>query len=291
MSILVVAKKEFKDSIRSKLLLGLIVAFVAYIGFDIYSFFGLGQENLSGDQTAINEARNIINNMSRSTALLLPIIGTLVGYKAIGGERESGRLNLLLSLPHTRKDIVFGKLLGRSAVLAVAVLVSFIWGGIILIAVTGIFPISRYAIFTIVTILIGVVFVSIAIAFSTAVRSQTRATQGAVGLVALFIFGWGTIVFIITYISEQVGLTEPPSGAPPWWEPPWLQFLPNINPKNAYLDAVTAAMQGFPHLSGVETEVNPLPFYLQPWFGFVILVFWLTVPILIANHRFQNTDL
>jgi ABC-2 type transport system permease protein len=50
-----------------------------------------------------------------------PIVGVVVGYNAVSGGRESGSLKLLLSLPHSRADVVFGKVVGRGAALSLAV--------------------------------------------------------------------------------------------------------------------------------------------------------------------------
>jgi ABC-type transport system involved in multi-copper enzyme maturation permease subunit len=50
---------------------------------------------------------------------------------------------------------------------------------------------------TMLVVLIGIVFVAIAIAFSAAARSSTVATWGAVGLVILFAFLWDTVLFVV----------------------------------------------------------------------------------------------
>lgn len=290
MSTFVVAKKEFADGIRSRSLLALVALFALLLAVAAFLHVKTVPSDTWATMNAANRTFSVIQSLLTPTAILMPIIGTFLGYNAIAGERESGSLKLLLGLPHTRRNVVFGKLLGRSAIITVAVLAGFSVGGIVMFALIDAVMFGYYAVFTGMTILIGVVFVSTAIAFSSAVRSPTVATWGAVGLALLFVFGWESVVVIVGVIADQFGLAAPPPGTPPWRDPYWLTFLRDINPTHTFSDAVNAVGRGVTTGSFGFVILNP-PFYLEWWFRFVILGFWLTVPLGLAYFRFNRIDL
>jgi ABC-2 type transport system permease protein len=278
MSTIAVAKKDFQDGIRSRVLIGLTILFALFIAGAVYFLTNIqmaSQANTSGSFALFS--------LVMPTYLLLPIVGVLIGYKAIVGERNSGSLKFLLGLPHTRRDVVFGKLLGRSGIVTVAILVGFAVGAIGLYAFTGSLAIVDFIIFTLVTVLLGVTFVSIAIAFSSATRSSSIATAGAITLVLLFLILWQVFLILVSYAANQLSLMDPSAGVPDWY-----LLLSRLNPTNAYTNAVSSVIT-----SGAETApvIQNQPFYLQGWFGFVILAFWVVVPIGLAYLRFQRTDL
>lgn len=277
MSTIAVAKKDFNDGIRSWLLIGLTVLFALFIAGVVYYYAEIDPIT-QGTPKMIR----LLGMMFLPTYIVLPIVGTMVGYKAIVGERTSGSLKFLLGLPHTRGDVMFGKLLGRSAIVTVAVLVGFAVGGIILYAFTTAFALGNFLIFTAVTILLGATFVSIAIAFSSITRSSSVATAGAITLVLLFTFVWGIVLVLVRYAGKTLGLIGASQPLPDWYF-----FLRSFNPAVAYQNAIVALFSAIRPGTPPVTE----PFYLQNWFGFVILGFWLVVPIGLAYLQFRNADL
>jgi len=44
-------------------------------------------------------------------------------------------------------------------------------------------------------------------------------------------------------------------------------------------------------MTPAERYPGDAPFYLQEWFGVVVLLFWLAVPVAIGYYRFERTDL
>lgn len=115
---------------------------------------------------------------------------------------------------------------------------------------------------------LGIVFVAIAIAFSTATRSSTVATWGAVGLTILFAFLWdGFLLFVKTAFVADINNTPPD----------WFSLVKRLNPRNAF----DVALGG----------TGPVLFYLEPWFGIVIFGGWLVVPLGLAYLRFERMDL
>jgi hypothetical protein len=86
MSLTAVTKKEFLDSIRSYTLIGLVVLFVV---FAVFSTAIQWIPNLTGVDGNTNTLA-LLNSMRQPSVYLVPLVGIMVGYKAIAGERASG---------------------------------------------------------------------------------------------------------------------------------------------------------------------------------------------------------
>ena len=63
--------------------------------------------------------------LSNLTIYLVPLIALLLSYDAIAGEMERGTMLLLLTYPVRRRDVVIGKFVGHTAILAFATVVGF----------------------------------------------------------------------------------------------------------------------------------------------------------------------
>lgn len=260
MSTLVIAKKDFQDAIRSRtlfILAGLFTAFLAFFTYHQFLMANPSQPTRAGE-------------LYSTVASVVTVIGTLLGYKAIVGERETGSLKFLLGQPHTRRDVVVGKFLGRAAVVVVTVFVAF---AVVAAhyAVLSVSPsVTAYALLTGKIAVLGVVFVAIAIAFSAALNSATVATWGAIGLVIVFSFGWETVLELV---SDAIFSSTNPI-------PNWFYLLQQLNPKWAFLDIAPTYGTG-----------GEIPFYLESWFAVVILGAWIVVPLALAYLQFQRSDL
>jgi ABC-2 type transport system permease protein len=258
MSILLVAKKDFQDAIRSFTLVAVVGAFTAFLAFHTYY-----------EYTMAPMATTTASDLYQSTANVVAVIGTLLGYKSIVGERESGSLKYLLGMPHTRRDVVLGKFIGRAAVVVVTVVVGFAVVGAHYAVLADSPSLTAYAVLLGKLLVSGVLFVAVALAFSAANRSATVATWGAIVLVIVFTFAWDTVLNII----ESFML--PPNAA----IPNWFHLITRLNPKYFYIGANTLELGG------------SAPFYLEAWFGGVIVVGWLLIPLSLAYVLFDRRDL
>ena len=63
---------------------------------------------------------------------LVPLIALMLGYDAIVGERERGSLELLLSMPITRFELLLGKYLGTGRGAGLSTLAGFGLAGVLL---------------------------------------------------------------------------------------------------------------------------------------------------------------
>ncbi len=273
-----VAEKDFRDSIRSRLMVAVAVLFVAFTGGGIAlgSAFGIEQGAVVG---------LILQVLLSGMSIFIPLIGIGIAYQAIAGERESGSLKLLLSLPNSRLDVVVGKFLGRSAVLSVAVVIGFV-SMLLATAITFDGDVQAEVILTFMfaVLLLAIVFVSIAVSVSAFARSTFAAAIGGFGLFVVFQFAWGGLIFLLRYVAN--GFETPAFGSE---LPAWAEVLYVVNPMTGWQQATAWLLRRVSDEQSTQQAADA--FYLEPWFGFVVLAFWVALPLAVGYFRFESTDL
>lgn len=279
----VIARKEFDTSKNSRFVRYLLyfLVFVLLVGGYIFPVV------TGGDVTTDRFA----GFMTGSVGLLLPLLGLLLGYNAIVGERQSGRLTLVLSQPHTRREVVVGKLLGRGAVITIGVV-----GGLAVAGVLVIYPfglehvgtdletlasLARYVAYIVVTLLFGFLFFHLGLALSTFTSSKQLATMGAFVVYFLFVIIWDVILEAAVFGLEQAGVTD-------GGEPDWLLFVHGAEPVSLY-DRIVAGF--FENDTTGPYLGADAPWYLGEWVALVLFLVWTAVPLLAGYYRFEVTDL
>lgn len=279
-----IARKDFTDAVRSRTLWALAGLFVvlAVASAFLFAFLGSGSSGTVGQSSKHQTMVNLILFLRAPASWLVPITALLVGYKAIAGERESGSIKLLLSLPHERRDVLFGKVVGRTLVVASAIAGGFGAALVIgLVMYQGAAPL-RFLAFTAFTILFSTAFVSIAVGFSAFTASASRAAAGAVGTFTLFNFVWSVVPNTVYFLLD--GSPVPDSGQ----FPTWFLFIQRLSPNGAY----EGTNQLFLGTTMIQAKLGgPAPFYLSWWFGLVILGCWIVLPATIGYLRFREADL
>jgi len=283
-SIRAVARKDFRDALRSKTLWVLSALFVLFAGGMAY-VYTLLQEGSGGELSGLD----LVFFLQSPVALLVPLTGLLLGYKSIAGEIDSGSVKILLSLPHSRSSVVVGKLLGRTAVLTVPILIGFGVAAVLVVALYPTFSPGYYVAFVGLTVLFGLAYVSIAVAVSATTKSTTRAAVGIFGAFALFNFLWDVIGYGINYVVTS--LTEGQGYFFPGLQPPnWFLFYQRLSPNGAFSGAMTAMLPRDSNLAGLFPQ-GDVPIYLQDWFSLLILVAWVVVPLALGYQRFRAADI
>lgn len=272
-----IARKEFSDASRSLLLWAISGLFLLFAVVVIGAFAAI--QSATGDGASSIDALAFVLS---PVALFAPIIALLVGYKSIVGERESGSLRVLLSLPHTRWDVMFGKLVGRSAVMAVPVVIAFVVMALLVsVFIEPIAVVDYLAVFAL-SVLFAMAFVSIAIAVSGATRSSTVAGAAMFGLYALFAVFWDVLQLGLLYAVEGrfVPIPDPPE---------WYFLVDMLSPNGAYTTAAQGLLPNTDLYGGLFPGEPPL--YLGEWAAILVLLAWLAVPFAVGYLRFRETDL
>jgi Cu-processing system permease protein len=123
-------------------------------------------------------------SLSSLTIFLVPLIALLLSYDAIVGEAERGTLLLLLAYPVARWQVVVGKFLGHTAVLAFATILGYGAAGLVL-GWSGSADAESWAAFAGMvgsSVLLGAAFLALGYLASVAVRDRGMAAGLAIGL-------------------------------------------------------------------------------------------------------------
>ncbi|MXR52348.1 ABC transporter permease subunit [Halovenus sp. WSH3] len=278
MSLWAVTKKEFLDTRRSYTLAATTALFVLWAGF----LAGIQWvPNIYRDSELSTSTLAMMNSMQQSAVYFVPLIGLMLGYAAVVDDRASGSFKLMLALPHSRRDFVFGKLLGRVAVLCGAVAVGYGTAAVIAVVGYDAFSLRIFGLYTLLTLLYGAVYVSVGIGLSVFLRSRTAALAVMVGLYGLFLLFWN--VFLLVLQLATVGSELPEGGLPNW-----IEFVGLLNPANAFGYAARGLI---PEFAEITRYPEPDAVFLQNWLGIVVLVVWVIVPVTVGYLRFRRLDL
>lgn len=283
MSLTAVARKDFADAIRSRAFWGVSALFfllivgvsVAYATFDV----------VGGDPSALG----LIFFVASAIGTFVSLAALIVCYRSIAGERESGSMKLLLALPHTRRDVVFGKLVGRTGVLAVPIVLALLVGSGLGMALLGdVAPVAT-VLFGLVAVLFALAYAGIMVGVSATTGSTTRAAALAVGFFLFAEVLWDVVILAVVFVAEGFQLPTGPGAA----FPDWTYLLFQLSPSNAFVTSLTAVIPDAP-----TTAAGPAPsagqldaFFATPWIAVLVLVFWAVVPVLLGYWRFVGADL
>lgn len=270
-----IAKKEILDNVRNKWIIILTIIFasltlvVSYFG----SIFSQGWQDFGVT----------ISGMMSLVQFLIPIIGLMLGYAAIIGEIEKGSMSSLLSLPADRLEILLGKFFGLGGILSFTTFIGFGVAGIIIAANVSGVNYADYLIFIGSTILLGLVFLSLALFFSTLFKKRSTAMGGAILL--WFLFNMILPIVFIGVMVANISFESIASGG----FPDWYFTLELFNPLSVYSALISLNVGPVSTMQGVLSISYP-SFY-SSGLMVLILIAWIVVSLILAFWRFDKRDI
>jgi ABC-type transport system involved in multi-copper enzyme maturation permease subunit len=269
-----IAKKEFMDNARNKWIIALTIIFIILtIAASVMA--GGGEIGNMGDT---------VGALLSIASFLVPIIAIMLGYATISGEAESGALSVVLSYPVRRSEVLFGKFFGLGAVLCFSVLLGFGSAGLVISATTGSSQWWGFIQFILLTMLIGLVYLSLSICCSSILKR--RVTSLAAGIVIFFegmIIG---MIFFGALLATGGSLEDFTSGNLDDM-PEWFWYDPYLSPTDGYQTASTLAFD-VNEFFGFTLE---FPSWLN--MGTIVLsqLLWLFIPLILAYYFFEKRDI
>ncbi|WP_158057774.1 ABC transporter permease [Halorussus halophilus] len=275
MSLVAVARKDFKDVRRAKLLWfvgGIYTLFAA-----LFFYTGSGADA---------DVRVQLWNMSGLAILIIPLVALVAAYLSVAGERESGSIRFLLSIPNDRKDVVFGKFLSRALLVSGAILFAFAVGGVLSAVLYPSLELATFVRVVAFVLYFTMAYVAIAVGISSLTATRSKAMAASIGYFFVFNVLWiqgsafsavGALRFVF---EDTLGVQLSQNTE---------QFVQSLSPAVSYLQSLRLAFpDGFQGLPPVDPST---PFYLEPWFGLVILAAWIVLPLGLGYWRFERADL
>ena len=266
--VLVVARKEFWDRLRNRWILAVAGLFTVFAL--VIAYFGTAQ----GGAIGFRGMDVTITSLVSLVIYIVPLIALMLGYDAVVGESERGSLDLLLSQPLTRLELLIGKYCGLAGALTVSTVAGFGVVGILLSYGIGLPALARYGTFVLSTLLLGFAFLSLAVLLSVIASNRVVASGLAIAL-------W--FLFVLVYDLVLLGLLVATSGQKFSGVFPVLLLL---NPADIFRILNVYAMEEVRALYGLATV---MPGQLaQPWILGVAMLAWILVPLAVAYRLFRK---
>lgn len=266
-----VAEKEMIDSIRSRWL----TTFAAVFGILalLISFFGMSGLGLGGIQGFNRVTASLLNLV----LYLLPLISLVMGASTVAGEKESGSLHVLLTQPLQKSEVITGKFCGLALSLLAAILTGFGGAGLVMTWKAGLLNIEDYLVFVALSVVLALVFLSVALLIS--VISQRRSQ--ALGLA---IFVWFIMILVYDFLAIGVASMQQVTIVVPL-----LLVLLLLNPADMVRVLVILQMGGEatfgPTLAALTRTLSQGS---GQFFLLMALALWIVLPVLLATLLFQR---
>ena len=273
-NVITVAKKEFMDNLRNNWIMILTVLFI--ILTLVMSFVSGGG--------SLGDIEITVIGLLAIASLLVPIIAIMLGYNTISGEAETGSLLVVQSYPVSREDVYFGKFLGLGSVLAVSVLLGFGISGIVIGAAVGGINLGGFLVFIFLTILLGLIYLSMSICFSSILKRRSTSLYAGVGL-----FFWSMIISSVimgVFLGTDGSFDDILSGGMPSWM--WSSMMV-LSPQDMYQ---TATMLGFDlRMADISGFTIMIPDFITMINLLVISFLWIVVPLGIGYYFYRKRDI
>ena len=260
--ILTVARKEFRDGLRNRWVVAIVVVFALFaLGLAYFGAAASGQVGFTSLDTTIVSLASL-------AIFVIPLIALLLAYDTVVGEEEQGTLLLLLSYPLTRLQLLTGKFAGHAAVLALSTALGFGLAGIAIAALTGDLTSwhlwKALGFFIVSAVLLGWVFIALAYLISVGVGEKSRAA--GLALIVWFLF---VLVFDLALLGLLVG-TAGGVGAD------FFPYLLLLNPTDVFRLANLAGFEAAQAYSGLVSVSAAHLFNPSLLLG--VLLIWVLVP-------------
>jgi Cu-processing system permease protein len=265
----VIAGKEFRDRIRNRWVLAVMLVFTAFAL--VIAYFGAAQQGAVG----FRSIEVTIASLVSLVIYLLPLIALILGFDAIVGERERGSLDLLLSMPLTRFELLLGKFLGLSAALTCSTVAGFGLVGLLLADKLPAQAWFHYGGFILSSVLLGMAFLSLAVAVSVFASDRTRASGTAIALWFFFVLVYDLLLLGGLVVTGGGGVAADA-----------FPFLLLLNPADVFRILNIFGLDDVRTMYGLTTVFPPK--LANPAVLGTVMLAWIALPLGLASWRFRQ---
>jgi len=244
--VLVIARQEIAAGLRNKW----VVVSIALMAAFSLSLALLG--SAPGGAVGASPIEVVLASLASLSVFLLPLIALLLGHDAIAGEAERGTLLLMLAYPVMRWQLLAGKFLGHTAILALAVVLGFgaAAGAVLLAGGEIASAASAFAKLVASAVAMSAVFLGLGYLASALVTERSTAVGLAIAL-------W--LIFAIVYDLAFLGLLVTAGEALPETA---VSALILLNPADVFRllnleGSAAVALGGDADIAGAKTGLGP----------------------------------
>ncbi len=272
--LLILATRELRDGLRNRW----IAAAIALLATLALSLAFLGSAPVGVVKAGMLDIT--VASLSSLTVYLLPLIALMLAFDAFVGEAERGTLLLLLAYPVARWQVVLGKFLGHTAILALAILIGY---GVVLL---GVFLAgenapgdwSAFAAMMANSLLLGAIFLGLGYLPSVLVRERATAAGMVIGL-------W--LFFVVLYDLALLGLLIADEGQAIGQG--LVSALMLVNPTDAYRIFNLSGSDSVSLVSGMAGVASDVGF--GPELPLLVMLAWVALPLSAAVLVFRGKEI
>ncbi|MBE0525267.1 MAG: ABC transporter permease [Methanosarcinales archaeon] len=291
-NVITIAQKEFTDHIWSPRFLAFAITFTLIV-FVVGYQKGLEVEYL-GNVTGTDGVLRGFWGVARVVGSFAPIIGIVLGFDAIVKEVKSGSMNVLLTHPVFRDNIITGKIIGSAICLflVLSISISISTGAMLTISgiPVGVEDIFRIGIFTILTFFYVLIFLAIGVIVSVIVKNSSNSLIYSIAIWLLFTILFSQIILSGIYIStgEMEDSVEKAAG------------LLNLAPGHHYAQLTMGendvgwkgTLGGDSTVKGIfDTRFTLTQWFTEFWMNLMMLVVTPIILLIIAFITFLRKDI
>jgi Cu-processing system permease protein len=270
-SILTIAEKELRDSLRNRWFVVFTIAFAGLaLALSALIQPGAGQLHIASYSRTTASLINLV-------LLFVPLIGLTLGATNLAGDRETGTLAYLLAQPITRVEVLLGKYLGVAGALFATLTIGFGVAGAALALQGSINDAAGYLLTVVLAYLLALAMLSLGFLMS-AVAQKTVAALGGALFLWLFLVFIGDLGIMGTAVITQMPITS-------------VFFVAAINPLQMFKIASILTIQ-----ANLEV-LGPAGLYATNQFGALLLplllvglLLWIVLPLLGALTLFARQE-
>ncbi|MGI0526743.1 ABC transporter permease subunit [Rhizobium giardinii] len=212
-----VALKEAADNMTSaRMHLIMLLVLLTAIGA-VYGAIGRITETTAEDPflflKLLTVAREPLPSFAAFLGFLLPLVAIALGFDAVNGEYARRTMSRLLAQPIYRDAVLFGKLLGGLLVITIALLTLWLLMTGLGILLLGLPPsaadIVRGIAYLAATLAYAGVWLALAIAFSTVIRSPATSALAALSVWLILTVFWSMIAPLIASAVAPIDPLDP----------------------------------------------------------------------------------
>jgi len=271
--VLEVGLHELRINVRNRwttifaVVFGVLVTSIAY--------FGLMTEGFAGMQNFTRTSASMLNLV----LYIVPLVALTMGTLSFTGDR--GSMELLFSQPLSRTEVVVGKLVGLFLSIAIATLIGFSAGAVLVVGGNGPEGLSQYAAMVGLSLLLAFAFLTLALLVATLAHRKSRAIGVSLFLWFFFVLFYDLLAIALTLFmrgeSANVAIFVSVFGNPvDMVRVATLIILDNVT----IFGAAGAAMLRF--LGGTGTALSAL---------LTALLIWIFVPVMISCALLSRQDI
>lgn len=275
------AKKEYRSNLSNR---WIILIAVTFLGLSVLiSFYGTASE--TSDEWI--DLQRTVRYLTAYIEYMVPIFGVILGYGSIVREKEKGTLELLLSYPVDRGEVLAGKFLGLWALLVTCVIGGLGLGGVVISRQVEEVVWAEYYLFMLSSIILGGIYISISLMLSVIFEDSTSSMAASIFVLFLYSFLWLFAVYAVAELTFGWDVLK--SGNPPKWYFGIQLFNPVILWYTLLALNVPSLREWAMEFGGEEPQYHP--HFYDTWMMIVLLLIWMTVPLLLGEYIFKRKQI